>query len=454
MAGGASFSLLTQRRFAPFFVTQFLGAFNDNLFKNAVVILVAFQASSLGEGGNGAILVQLCAALFILPFFLFSGTAGQLADRTEKTRIIRAVKVLEIVIMTIGAFGLVMRNLPLLLAALFLMGLHSTIFGPVKYAILPQHLNRDELLGANGLVEMGTFVAILLGTLAGGLLIGLSDGGELLVGGSAIAVAAAGYVSSRFIPVAPAASPELVLEMNPLAETKRTISLTKRDPLVFTVLLAVSWFWFMGALYLGQFPALTTDVLHGNEHVVTLLLAVFSVGIGAGSVGCEKLAKGGDGAWLVLAGAVGMSLFGFDLCAGARSSVETLGAVAFLADPGNIRFLLDLLMVGVCGGLFIVPLYTLMQTASDESVRSRIIAGNNIWNAIFMVASAGVAAGFAASGLDPLRILVIGGVLNLAACAWFYPKLRREMRVRASASASVLSVGEESVSAVVESDPA
>jgi len=427
------FSLLRRRAFAPFFITQFLGAFNDNLFKNAVVILVAFQAESLGGQTSGAVLVQLCAALFILPFFLFSGTAGLLADRTEKTKIIRAVKVFEIVIMAVGLLGLTGHSLPLLLAALFMMGLHSTIFGPVKYAILPQHLARDELLAANGLVEMGTFVAILLGTLAGGMLIGLREGGEALVGGCAIVVAAAGYLVSRLIPEAPAAAPDLPLELNPFTETARTIALTRRDPLVLTVLLAVSWFWFMGALYLGQFPALTTSILHGNEHVVTLLLAVFSIGIGVGSIGCEKLARGGDGAWLVMVGAIGMSLFGLDLCASAHGGSQVVGALEFLGDLSNARFLADLLLVGISGGLFIVPLYTLMQTASDEASRSRIIAGNNVWNAIFMVVSAATAAGFAASGLDPVRILFVGAVLNMAACGWLYPRLRGQMR-RAAAS--------------------
>ncbi|PKO50694.1 MAG: glycerol acyltransferase, partial [Betaproteobacteria bacterium HGW-Betaproteobacteria-21] len=305
------FSLLRQRRFLPFFLTQFLGAFNDNLYKNALVVLLTFQAmryTSLSPG----ILVNLCAGLFILPFFLFSATAGQIADKYEKSRLIRITKLLEIGVMLLASLAFVLDALSLMLVCLFLMGAQSALFGPVKYAILPQHLAADELIGGNALVESGTFVAILIGTLAGGVLISVA-GGSTWISATALLLAILGYVSSRGIPVAPAASPALRINWNPITETWRGFQFTRRNRTVFLSILGVSWFWFYGALFLSQFPAYAKDMLGGDAHAVVLLLAVFSIGIGLGSLLCERLSGGRVELGLVPFGSVGLTVFALDL---------------------------------------------------------------------------------------------------------------------------------------------
>ena len=281
------FSLLRERRFLPFFCTQFLGAFNDNVYKNALIIMLAFHAAALTTMSSGT-LVNLCAGLFILPFFLFSATAGQLADKYDKSRIIRYVKLLEIVIMVVGAAGFLLQNLVLLIGALFLLGLHSTLFGPVKYSILPQHLQVDELVGGNGLVEMGTFLAILLGTVLGGVLIA-QENSSMLVSVAVIAIACAGYLTSRAVPSAPPAAPDLKINWNPITETWANLKFTRGNRSVFLSVLGISWFWFYGATLLAQFPNYCKDVLGGNEHVVTVMLTTFSIGVGAGSLLCERL---------------------------------------------------------------------------------------------------------------------------------------------------------------------
>ena len=282
------FDLLKERRFAPFFWTQFLGAGNDNIYKNALVIFVAYHAARL-TAVDANTLVNLAAAVFIAPFILFSATAGQLADKFEKSRLIRFIKLFEIAIMTLGLMGFWWRNLTLLFVALALMGVHSTLFGPVKYAILPQHLKTDELVGGNGLVEMGTFVAILLGTIVGGLLVAVDPNGPVMAGAAAVAVAIAGWLVSRAIPLTPAVAPNLAINWNPFTETWRNLRFAQGNRVVWLSMLGISWFWFYGATYLTQFANFTKDVLGGDEHVVTLLLAMFSVGIGAGSLLCERL---------------------------------------------------------------------------------------------------------------------------------------------------------------------
>src|SRR5215472_3704357 len=274
------FQLLRERRFAPFFWTQFLGAGNDNVYKNALVIFVAFQAATLTALSSND-LVNIAAAVFIAPFVLFSATAGQIADKFEKSRLIRFVKLFEIGIMVIGAIGFYRRDLVLLFLALGLMGVHSTLFGPVKYAILPQHLRPDELIGGNGLVEMGTFVAILLGEIVGGLVIAIKPNGPALAGVTAIAIAVAGYLVSRGIPNTPAVAPGLSINWNPFTETSRNLRFAYGNRVVWLSMLGISWFWFYGATYLTQFANYTKDVLGGDEHVATLLLAIFSVGVGA-----------------------------------------------------------------------------------------------------------------------------------------------------------------------------
>ncbi|NMG55678.1 MFS transporter [Aromatoleum aromaticum] len=416
--GGMSsqFRLMSERRFLPFFITQFLGAYNDNLYKNALVVLMTFEAARFTTIAPG-VLVNLAAGIFILPFFLFSATAGQCADKFEKSRLIRWTKLLEILVMALAALAFALDSLALMLGALFLMGAQSALFGPVKYAILPVHLREDELVGGNALVEAGTFVAILVGTIAGGVTISL-PGGALWVSVAALSVAVLGYAASRAIPVAPAADPGLRINWNPLTETWRNLRFTREDRTVFPAVLAISWFWFYGALLLSQFPGYAKDVLGGDEHAVTLLLAVFSVGIGIGSLMCERLSGKHLEPGLVPLGSIGLSLFAFDLwwaspVLAAGSAPLPLGAV--LAEAATWRVLVDLLMIAVFGGFFIVPLYTLVQARSAAAHRSRVIAGLNILNALFMVVAAGMGAGLLAAGLSVPQLILVGALLNAAA---------------------------------------
>jgi hypothetical protein len=415
------FGLLAARRFLPFFVTQFLGALNDNIFKNALVILITFQAARWSSF-DATTLVNLCAGLFILPFFLFSATAGQIADKYEKSRLIRLVKLFEIAIMVLAAWGFGRHSLGALLAALFLIGTHSTLFGPVKYAILPQHLREEELVGGNALVESGTFVAILVGTILGGLLVGIPESGPVWVSAALIAIALAGYAASRLIPEAPAPAPALNINWDPLVETWRSLQFTRRDRTVFLSILGISWFWFYGALFLSQFPAYARDVLGGSEQVVTLLLTVFSVGVGIGSLLCERLSGHKVEIGLVPFGSIGLTLFAADLffASPLRAGVEHANALTFLADPGSVRVLLDLLAIGVFGGLYIVPLYALVQTRSEEAHRSRIIAGNNILNALFMVLAAATAVGLLKAGLTIPQLFLVTALFNAAVAIYIY----------------------------------
>ena len=413
------YQLLGERRFLPFFLTQFLGAFNDNVYKNALIILVAFHAASLSSM-SATTLSNFAQALFILPFFLFSATAGQLADKLDKAFVMRMVKLAEIGIMVIGATGLYLRSLALLMTALFLMGLHSTVFGPVKYSYLPQHLREEEIVGGNGLVEMGTFLAILLGTLLGGFLIAGGSAGP--VSTAVLTLAILGYLSSRSIPRSPAAAPELVVNWNFLSETWRIIAFMRGNRTVFLSVLGISWFWFLGAIYLSQFPVYTKDTLFGKEEVVTVLLALFSVGVGAGSLLCERLSGRRVEIGLVPFGSIGLTLFGVDFYfAGAGlASHAPFGAWEFLRDPVHWRLLADLVLLGAFGGFYIVPLYALVQMRSEPSHRSRVIAGNNILNAIFVVASAGVAIGLLDAGLTIPQLFLVVALFNAAVAIYIY----------------------------------
>jgi hypothetical protein len=404
--------LLRTRRFAPFFWTQLLGALNDNLFKNALVILFTFRTAATGL--DPVVLVNLAGGVFILPFFLFSAIAGQLADKYEKTRIIRAVKLFEIAVMGLGAVGFVLADAPLLLTALFLMGLHSTLFGPVKYSILPQHLATAELVGGNALVEMGTFVAILVGTIVGGVLIAVDDG-PMVVAAATIAIAGAGWVVSRGIPTAPPDDPALRLRWNPLTETWRLVAFAREIRSVFLSVLAIAWFWFYGALFLAQFPGLGHDVLGGDEHVVTLLLTLFSVGVGVGCLLCERLSGGVIELGLVPFGAIGLTLFGLDLAWSTSAAAGPPGALevaGFLASWRHWRVAADLLLVGAFGGFFIVPLLAFVQYRSDPRHLSRVIAANNVVSALFMVVAALAGVGLRKAGLGIPAVFAVAAVVN------------------------------------------
>jgi MFS family permease len=410
----SQFHLLAERRFLPFFLTQFLGAFNDNVYKNALVVLITFQAAQLGAASPG-VMVNLAAGLFILPFFLFSATAGQLADKYEKSRLIRYTKLLEVAVMAFAAVGFAHMSLPLLLLVLFLMGAQSALFGPVKYAIIPQQLADGELMGGNALVEAATFVAILAGTLAGGLLVAGAHG-PARVSVAVIALALLGWAASMRIPPAVAADPSLKVNWNPLTQTRDMIRFTLESRAVLLAIVGISWFWFYGALFLSQFPGFAADFLGGDERLVTLLLALFSVGIGAGSLLCGRLSAGRVEPRLVPLGALGLTVFAVDLwwaspAAGAFGAGQALTVLLAREDVWRIVF--DLVMIGVSGGFFIVPLYALMQQRSAPAHRARIVAGNNILNALFMVAAAAMGAGLLAAGLAVPQLFLVTALLNV-----------------------------------------
>ena len=389
MSGASQFSLLRTRRFLPFFLTQALGAFNDNVFKNALIILIAFQGATLA-GLASTELTIAAAGIFILPFFLFSATFGQFADRYDKSRLIRAAKLMEIGVMTLAALGFAIGSIELLLGVLFLMGTQSTLFGPAKYGILPQHLAPEELVGGNGLIESATFLTILLGTMTGGILIAMQPSGPVIVSVTVIFIAALGYLASRSIPPAPPSAPDLRINWNPLSETWRNLRFLSGNRTVFLSVLGISWFWFFGATVLQVLPGYTKDVLGGSEQVATLILVLFSLGIGIGSLLCEKLSHRTVEIGLVPLGAFGMTVFGVDLYLAHPQAAGALdlGARAFIERAGSWRVMLDLVLIGLFGGFFIVPLYALVQQRSDPAHISRVIAGNNILNAAFMVASA------------------------------------------------------------------
>jgi MFS family permease len=416
------FALLRQRRFAPFFWTQFAGAANDNLFKFAFTVMVTYQlqVSWLPPALAGL----LIGALFIAPFVLFSATAGQLCDRLEKTRVIRTVKNLEIAIMAVAALGFVIAapdlQAGLLLACTFLMGLHSTLFGPVKYALLPQVLHEHELTGGNALVESGTFVAILLGNLVGGLLIALPGIGREAVAAGCLLLAALGRLSAQRMEPLAATDPQLQINWNPLSETRRNLKLAREDVVSWHMLLGISWLWFFGAVFLSQFPVLAKEVLRGNEQVASLLLVVFSIGIGVGSLLCERLSRGAVEIGLVPLGALGMSVFTLDFWLATRNlpASELMGLGAFLAQPAHWRVLLDLGLLSLSAGLFSVPMYALIQVRSRITHRSRIIAANNILNALFMVASALISAALLMAGLSLPALFLCLGLGNGLMLAW------------------------------------
>jgi len=409
----SQFALLTERRFAPFFWTQFFGAFNNNLLKNAMIVLVTFQTarfagqSAIFRGMDSGVLVNLAAGLFILPFVLLSATAGQLADKYDKSRLIRGVKILEVVVMGLAAVGFATANLGLLLTALFLSGLQSALFGPIKYSILPQMLRETEIVGGNGLVESGTFVAILIGTLTGGYLASL-QAGPAAAAASGLTVAAAGLAASWLIPRAGAADPGLKIDHNPVRETWRNYQGIRANNVVHRSILGISWFWLYGALFLSQFPDFAKTVLRGDETQVSVLLAIFSVGVGVGSLLCERLSGHKVEIGLVPFGSIGMTIFGVDLY------------FASTPDPQHLRIYADLLLAGVFGGFYIVPLYALIQTRTQKSHVSRVVAGNNILNALFMVLGAVAAIVMIKAGFSVVEILLTAAAMNAIVAIYIY----------------------------------
>jgi 1-acyl-sn-glycerol-3-phosphate acyltransferase len=416
--------LLGERRFWPLFWTQFLGAFNDNLFKNALVILVAYRSMSLMGIASQEIVVA-CAGIFILPFFLFSATAGQLADRFAKWRLIRLVKIWEIGVMALAGVGFAFDNLALLLVVLFLMGMQSTFFGPAKYSILPELLGEKDLVAGNALVAGATFLAILLGTITGGLVIAGGDRWVSRLGLMVVVVAMVGYLTSRFVLKTPAANPELPVRLNPVTPTIEILGVTRSVKSVFLSVLAISWFWFLGASFLSLLPNFSKDVMFGSETVVTLYLSTFCVGIGMGSMLCENFSRRRLELGLVPLGSIGMSVFAIDLAiAGGRFlgpiDGHLMGIAEYLRQPGAVRVLVDLFMIAVSAGFYTVPLMSFIQLRTPADRRSRVIAGNNIINSALMVLSSVVLVVLLAAGRTIQSLFFGLGVLNAVVAVTIY----------------------------------
>ena len=384
--------LITSRRFAPMFLTQFFGALNDNVYKQALLLVITYgliqqQTASVSTLNN------LAALLFIAPYFLLSATAGQIADRYERSQLIRYIKIFEILIMLIGTAGFLLAHLWLLLLALFLMGIHSTCFGPIKYAILPEILEQHELMSGNALFQSGTSIAILIGMILGGAVISVSHGNLLWISATVIIIACLGYLSSRFILPQQIAEPNLKIDWNIFRTSFQTLKYAKSIPIIFIILLGNSWYWFYGATYLTQIPQLTQQNLHASENVVSLLLTFFSVGIGVGSMLCRKIGGSEINIKMVPLGTIGLTIFAFYLAASLAFVPEQTGHLLTLKEffsSGIVYYhvMFAITLLGISGGFYIVPLYAMMQAYSPHSHRARVVAANNILNAVFMVSSA------------------------------------------------------------------
>ncbi|MEJ2763281.1 MFS transporter [Photobacterium sp. MCCC 1A19761] len=412
--------LLTQQRFLPYFLTQAFGAFNDNVYKNVLLILIAFAAPG-ALPVDSDLVINLAAGLFILPFFLFSASAGVLADKYDKALIMRKVKFAEIVIMSLAAIAFVTESYTALLVLLFLMGTQSAFFGPAKYALLPQHLKKEELVSGNALVETGTFLAILIGTLLAGI-IANQPHAHTIAAVSVVAFAIIGYISSRWIPDAPPSKPDSHFHWHPVRQTRHTLSIARRNKTIFQCVLGISWFWFLGACYLTQFPNFAKLHLGGNAASVSFLLTLFSVGIAIGSLLCDRLSGHRIEPGIVPLGSLGITLFGADLMFATPAMIPVTDSItAFITQPELWRVFFSLAMLGVSGGIFIVPLYAMMQSRAKEDERAQIIAANNIWNAIFMVASAITAIVFlSVLGLSIPQFFLFLSVVNLIVMLYIY----------------------------------
>ncbi len=384
--------LLRSRRFLPMFLTQFFGALNDNIYKQGLLLVITYGWIHQ-QGVPVSTLNNLAALLFILPYFIFSATAGQIADRYERSRLVRMIKILEIMIMLIGSAGFLMGNLWLLLLALFMMGTHSTFFGPIKYAILPEILKPQELMSGNALFQSGTSIAILMGMILGGAVISISQGNLFWISLTVVVIACLGYLTSRFILPQKVSVPDLQIDWNFFRTSFQTIQYAKSLPLIFTILLGNSWYWFYGATYLTQIPQLTQQNLHASENVVSLLLTFFSVGIGVGSLMCRKIGGSEVNIKMVPVGAVGLTIFALYLAGSLIFVPERTGEMLSLSDFFHqdwvyYHVMLAVTLLGISGGFYIVPLYAMMQAYSPRSHRARVVAANNILNAVFMVSSA------------------------------------------------------------------
>ena len=427
MAAGTTrrsqFRLLAERRFGPYFGVQFLGAFNGHLFRQALVVALAYQTARFTTMSADAV-ENAAQALFVVPFLLFSATAGQLADRQEKSRLITAAVVMELGCMVVGAAGLLLQSLPLLFAALLLGGVQAALFAPVKYSILPHHLEQNELVGGNGLVLTGAAIAVVAGTIAGGSLAAHPGWGVAAIAVATMAISAAGIALSRAIPTAAAAAPGLRINWNPVSEIRRSLGFAQQDRTVFQSILGMSWFWFYVFMIMTQLPNLSKNVLAGTEHVATLLLVAGSAGIAIGSLLCERLSGYKIEMGLVPFGSIGMTLFGIDLWWATATCVTPgpVGIEEFLREPWHWRILADLALIGVFGGLYGAPLCALIQERSDPTRRSRIIAASNVLNAAFMIGAALLAGALLGAGLTIPQLILVTALLNAAVAVYIYTR--------------------------------
>lgn len=424
-----SLGLLKDKNFSAFFWTQFWGAFNDNFFKNALVILITFRAAEK-LGVSASILVTLCAGLFILPFFLFSATAGQIADKYEKSFLIRRIKIFEMIIMSFAVLGFLSQQIYFLLFVLFMMGFQSTLFGPIKYSIIPQLTQKEELVAANALIEIGTFLSILLGTILGGLAIIQVDYGAYITSLGVLFFAFLGWRASLKISKAEAVDTSLNVDWNFIKQTAVILKYTKQNANVFYAVIGISWFWFFGASYLSLFPSYGKEYLLGDEYVVNALLACFSVGIGIGSLVCEKSCKGVASFSLVPVAMLGMSvtsLLLMILSPGSPVDAPLIGLLEYLSNIKNVGIFISLILFAMFGGMYIVPLYSLVQKWSDRSILSRVIAGNNIINSLFMVISSLMIMSFLKASFSIPQIFGILAGLNLLFCILLLKKLSKSV---------------------------
>lgn len=424
MSSPNQFSLLKERRFLPFFLTQFLGAFNDNIFRNGLIILITFQSVQVFSL-NTSQLANIAGAIFILPFFLFSAISGQFADKYEKSRLMRFVKSIEIVLMILATVAFVTHSYSILFLVLFLMGCQSTLFGPVKYAYLPQQLATNELVGGNALVESGTYLAIIFGLIVGGLSVAIDPDRQIVLSSCLLGVAVFGYLASRAVPKTRAVDPDHKISWNAWTETWRIIGFAREDRTVFLAILGISWFWFFGSVVTLQIPAYTLDILHGNEEITTVLLVAFAVGVGIGSLLCERLSGHRIELGLVPFGTIGLTVFAIDLYFAQPTThgvaVDSVGQ--FLARDGSAHILFDMAMLGAFGGLYSVPLYALVQQRAKRQHLSRIIAATNIFNSFFMVCAAGLAIALLASGVSIPQLFIALGILNAVVAIYIYSLL-------------------------------
>lgn len=420
-------SLLTKKRFLPLFITQFLGAFNDNVFKNAFAILITYKIATLGQS-NSQMLVTLAAGIFILPFFLFSALAGELADKFEKSRLISIIKLIEIIIMLLGTVGFYSHSIVLLMTVLCMLGMHSTFFGPLKYSILPDHLRENELIAGNGLIEAGTFLAILLGTILGGILI-LMTRGEFFISALVLLGAIAGWISSFYIPLARPDNPSLKIDYNIFKKTYELIRYSAHHKTIFISILGISWFWLIGAAFLTEFPIFTREDLHAEGRVVTYFLTLYSIGLGLGSLFCNKLLKGKIQATYVPIAALAISIFTIDLYFASRQPLTPTGYITlsqFLQTFTGWRITVDLLLTAVCGGLYTVPLYAILQYQSEKAHRARVIASNNVINSLFMVFVSIVIMFMLQAGFSVNEIFLTLAIVNVGV-AFYLRKINRDL---------------------------